>query len=136
MESIDCMIDACWEADIIITTVPFENTAESTEKLQRVACQKTVIVVVNDFSSPGNNHEEILMAANLQQLLPYSKIIVALYNRENVGSGLITLQNSTAARDNDALDSAAELLDAAGFSMDKVLHFSCKILQYFFGIAE
>jgi predicted dinucleotide-binding enzyme len=120
MESIDCMINACWEADIIITTVPFENSAESNEKLQRVACQKTVIVVVSDSCTPGNQHNEILMAAGVQQLLPYSKIIVALYNADKENNGLITLQNGVASRHKEALESAADILELAGFSIKKV----------------
>jgi predicted dinucleotide-binding enzyme len=118
MESIDCMINACWESDIIITTVPFENSAESNEKLQRVACQKTVIVVVND---PGNsnNGNEVLLAAEVQHLLPYSKIIVAIFNDDQEKNGLITLQNGIATSDRESMESAAEVLELAGFSIKK-----------------
>lgn len=120
IESIDCMVNACWEADIIITSVPVENVAESNLKLQRVACQKTVIVVINDPGGIPGDQQILLLAASVQQLLPYSKIIVAITNRtnrDNNNNGLIVLQNATANRDREALESAAELLRLAGFSI-------------------
>jgi predicted dinucleotide-binding enzyme len=119
MESIDCMINACWEADIIITTVPFENPAESIEKLQRVACQKTVVVVVSDPCATNNEYNDILLAAEVQHLLPYSKIIVAIFNEDKEKNGIITLQNGVATNDHEAMEAAAEVLGLAGFSIKK-----------------
>src|SRR6478672_12798464 len=47
VEAINCPVDACWEADIIIAAVPYGAEKEVAEKIRDVANQKIVISIAN-----------------------------------------------------------------------------------------
>ena len=47
VESVNCNVDASWEADIIIVAVPYEAEKEVAEKIRHVANQKIVISIAN-----------------------------------------------------------------------------------------
>lgn len=65
IESIDCVKDGCWEADVIILAVPLCDEKEAAERMREVATQKIVVLV-------SDNEEELKM---LQQILPHSKLV-------------------------------------------------------------
>ena len=65
IETLDCIKDGCWEADIIILAVPQEKILEIATKFKEVATQKIVI----EMWSNENNSKE------LKKILPYSKLV-------------------------------------------------------------
>lgn len=65
IDSIDCVKDGCWEADIIILTLPFYEEKKAAEMIKEVATQKIVVSISDD-----ENINE-----TLQQLLPYSRLV-------------------------------------------------------------
>lgn len=81
VEAIDCSVNACWEADIIIMAVPYHEEKEIAEKIRAVANQKIVISFSNPYSE---SFEDLNTAINtiaykeLQRLLPNSKLIKAV----------------------------------------------------------
>lgn len=76
IEIVDCAKEGCWEADIIILAIPFRELKEIAEKINEVVTQKTVVIISDEKESPFSFNK----AQKLQQLLPYSKIVAALYN--------------------------------------------------------
>jgi len=67
IDSIECVKDGCWEADIIILAVPssVEKQVQVAEMMKEVATQKMVVTI----SGLENSEEE------LKKILPYSKVI-------------------------------------------------------------
>ena len=65
IDSIDCVKDGCWEADIIILTLPFHEEKIVAEMMKEVATQKIVVSISDDENINGT----------LQQLLPYSRLV-------------------------------------------------------------
>lgn len=80
IESLDCTVNASWEADIIIVAVPFQAEKEVAEKIKQVANQKIVVSISNPLNetysglltAPGTSAAE-----ELQRLLPNSKVVKA-----------------------------------------------------------
>lgn len=78
--TLDCSVNASWEADIIILAVPYEAEKELAEKIRQVANQKIVVSIANPLNStydglltaPGTSAAE-----ELQKLLPNSKVVKA-----------------------------------------------------------
>jgi 8-hydroxy-5-deazaflavin:NADPH oxidoreductase len=60
IDTISCVKEGCWEADIIILAVPGCEEKQAAEMMKEVATQKIVVV---------------LSEAGVEQLLPYSKIV-------------------------------------------------------------
>jgi len=61
IESIECVKDGCWEADIIVLAVAASEEKMVAEMMKEVATQKIVVVLSN---------------AGVEQILPYSKIVM------------------------------------------------------------
>lgn len=80
VESVDCAVDAGWEADIIIAAVPYQAEKVVAEKIRQVANQKIVVSISNPLN---NTYDGLLTAADtsaaeeLQNLLPNSKVVKA-----------------------------------------------------------
>ncbi len=68
IDSIECVKDGCWEADIIILAVPFHEQEKVAEMMKEVATQKIVVTISNEKS------EKI----DLQHLLPHSRLVKVL----------------------------------------------------------
>ena len=66
LEMIDCMKDGCWEADIIILDIPYDEETEVAALIKEVSTQKIVV----SFSENENSE--------LQNLLKYSKVVTAI----------------------------------------------------------
>jgi short-subunit dehydrogenase len=60
IDTIECVKDGCWEADIIILAVPGCEEKHAAEIMKEVATQKIVVVLSN---------------AGVEQVLPYSKVV-------------------------------------------------------------
>lgn len=106
VDVIDCSFDGCWEADIIITTIPFTEEIEVADKIREVANQKIVI----SFSNALNKGCD-----ELQMRLTNSKVVCVV--NKNVDAGISNFARNVAITGNDeeALQIAAELLGTAGF---------------------
>jgi hypothetical protein len=76
IETVDCAKEGCWEADIIILAIPFRELKEIAEKINEVVTQKTVVIISDEKESSFSFNK----AQELQQLLPYSKIVTAIHN--------------------------------------------------------
>jgi len=61
IDTIECVKEGCWEADIIILAVPGCEEKYAAEMMKEVATQKIVVVLSN---------------AGVEQILPYSKIVM------------------------------------------------------------
>lgn len=61
----ECVKDGCWEADIIILAVPYNEEKKVAEIMKEVATQKIVVSVSNEENGCGE----------LQKILPYSKLV-------------------------------------------------------------
>jgi predicted dinucleotide-binding enzyme len=107
IDFIECVKDGCWEADIIILSVPFSEEKEVAEMIKEVATQKIVVSISNEKSP----HKE------LQQILPYSRLInvsLAVHSKE-----ILILGN-----DEEAEEEIADIFESAGYIVTKAHHFS------------
>ncbi len=72
--------EASWEADIVILAVPFEAQPEIALKIKDVVTGKIVISMIDAENKAKENLVTVptgTVAGELQQLLPYSKIVKA-----------------------------------------------------------
>lgn len=76
VEIVDCAKEGCWEADIIILALPYHKLKKVIEKINEVVTQKIVVIISDEKESSFSFNK----TQELQQLLPYSKIVTALYN--------------------------------------------------------
>lgn len=65
IDTIECVKDGCWEADIIILAVSYNKTEEVAKLMKEVATQKIVVIVSDEEG----------MKACLKKNLPYSKLV-------------------------------------------------------------
>ena len=80
VEAAECPRDASWEADIIITNVPYNSEKEVAEKIREVSNQKIVISIANPLNDNFNGlvtSPDTTTAEELQKLLPHSKVVKA-----------------------------------------------------------
>ena len=75
IESLECVKDGCWEADIIIIAVEAAEEKRVAELMKEVATQKIVVVI-------SQNENE---CKELEKTLPYSKVVKAYINAETNG---------------------------------------------------
>ena len=75
IESLECVKDGCWEADIIIIAVEAAEEKRVAELMKEVATQKIVVVVTQ------NENE----CKEMEKTLPYSKVVKAYINAETNG---------------------------------------------------
>ncbi|MGZ5134988.1 MAG: NADPH-dependent F420 reductase [Flavitalea sp.] len=122
IDCLNCLVDASWEADIIISTLPCGGEKQIAERIREVTTQKIVIIC----SSPGNNNSShciswrISIAEELQKLLPHSKIVktfnstlAANFEKEIAEGNEIDFFIS--GNDSEAVDIAREIISNAGF---------------------
>jgi NADPH-dependent F420 reductase len=124
VNSMSCSFDASWEADIIIPAVKYEVEKEVADRIIDVSTQKIIISISNPLNetfdglttSPGTSAAE-----ELQNLLPYSKVIKAF---NTIFSGdfaqpVIDGKKAdafVAGDDEEAVQIVSELVSTAGFN--------------------
>lgn len=113
VEPITCSTDACWEADIIILSIAADGYADIAEKIRPVANQKVVITMA-DAGAQGADP-----VALLQNLLPHAKVVSAFTSitatqLQTTFAGGPKPNVQVTGTDSDALQTAAELVQAAG----------------------
>jgi 8-hydroxy-5-deazaflavin:NADPH oxidoreductase len=120
---ITCSYTASWEADIIISAIPYPAEKEVADRIKEVANQKIVISIANPLNDtfdglvtpPGSSAAE-----ELQKLLPHSKVIKA-FNTIFAADFPKTVPAAThtgsfiAGNDPEALEIVSELVNTAGF---------------------
>jgi 8-hydroxy-5-deazaflavin:NADPH oxidoreductase len=109
IDSIECVKDGCWEADIIILAVPSHEEKIVAEMMKEVATQK---IVVSISCEESQNVE-------LRHLLPYSKLVKV--------SGTLQLNNiSIEGDDNEANEEIVNIFHSAGYHAVIANQFSSK----------
>jgi NADPH-dependent F420 reductase len=124
IDCVSCPMDASWEADIIIPAVPYSAEKELAERIKDVATQKIVLSISNPLNagfdglmtSPGTSAAE-----ELQRLLPDSKIVKAfntVFANDFAAAKINGIQPDVliAGNDEEALETATELVSVAGFN--------------------
>ena len=124
VEDVACSVEASWEADIIVSAVPYEAEKEMAEKIREMANQKIVISIANPLNSSYNGMvtaPDSSAAEELQKLLPHSKVIKAFNTTfaADFSSPVIDgkiVDAFIAGNDEDALANVSELVSTAGFN--------------------
>lgn len=123
VESLDCLLNASWEADIIILAVPYSAEKEIVSKIKEVANQKIVISIAN----PMNETFDALVtpadssaAEELQKLLPNSKVVKAFNTTFAADFTTPVIDGKqvdafVAGNDDEAVQTVTELVKTAGF---------------------
>ena len=124
VESIECSVNATWEADIIIPAVPYSAEKEVAQKIREVANQKIVISIANPLNETYDGlvtASDTSAAEELQKLLPGSKVIKAFNTTFAADFATPEIDGKQAdafiaGNDEDALQVVWELVTAAGFN--------------------
>ena len=122
IECLQCLIDASWEADIIVLALPWGVERKIAERIREVATQKIVIIC-----SCQENHEQnnlitprISTAEEVQRMLPHSKIVKTFNNTlaadisRCIAAGE-DIDSFIAGNDPDAVQTVREIISNAGF---------------------
>ena len=124
VEGITCSYTAGWEADIIISALPYPAEKELAEKIKEVANQKIVISIANPLNDTYDGlvtAPDTSAAEQLQNLLPHSKVIKA-FNTTFAGDFSQPVIDGKqvdafiAGNDVEALETVSELVKTAGFN--------------------
>ena len=124
VESVNCNVDASWEADIIIVAVPYEAEKEVAEKIRQVANQKIVISIANPLNQSYDGlltAPDTSAAEELQKRLPNSKVVKAFNTTfaADFASPEIAGKQVDAfvvGNDEDSVKTVAELVRTVGFN--------------------
>ncbi|NEM98405.1 NADPH-dependent F420 reductase [Pontibacter burrus] len=123
-EAVDCSVDASWEADIIISAVPYAAEKEVAEKIREVANQKIVISIANPLNETYDGlviAPDTSAAEELQKLLPNAKVIKAFNTTFAADFATPVIDGKQAGafiagNDPEALETVSELVSTAGFN--------------------
>lgn len=124
VESLDCTVNASWEADIIIVAVPYQAEKEVAAKIKQVANQKIVISIANPLNETYNGlltAPDTSAAEELQKLLPNSKVVKAFNTTfaADFATPVIAGKQVDAfvvGNDDESVNIVAELVKVAGFN--------------------
>lgn len=124
VESIECPVNASWEADIIILAIPYGAEKEIAARIRDVANQKIVISIANPLNETYNKlvtSPDTSAAEELQKLLPNSKVIKAFNTifAADFANPVIDgkqVDSFIAGNDAEALETVSELVKTAGFN--------------------
>ena len=123
-ETIDCSYTAGWEADIIISALPYAAEKEMADKIREVANQKIVISIANPLNETYDGlvtEPDTSAAEQLQKLLPYSKVVKAFNTTFAADFSQPVIDGKQvdafiAGNDTEAMDTVSELVKTAGFN--------------------
>lgn len=123
IEMADDIMEACWEADIILLAVPYPAEKEVAEKIKTVINQKIIISICNPIN---DNYDALLTscvsaAEELQKRLPNAKVVKAFntvlaghFNEREINDQKIDA--FIAGNDEDALETVYDMVKATGFN--------------------
>jgi len=122
---LSCMVDAGWEADIIISALPYGFENQVAEKIRDVATQKIVISITNSFNNSLKSIESVVNngAEELQKLLPLSKVLKAFNNTMGIDfAPALAFGNEQATflgnNDKEAVETLRKIISTIGFDPD------------------
>lgn len=76
IDCLHCVVDASWEADLIISAVPTGSERELAEKIREVCTQKILLIVsAKQEGLGGEPSRDKSSVEEIQQLLPDSKVV-------------------------------------------------------------
>ncbi|RYZ24640.1 MAG: NADP oxidoreductase, partial [Chitinophagaceae bacterium] len=124
IESLNCSVEAGWEADIIIMAVPYAAEKEVVAKIKDVANQKIVISIANPLNE---TYDGLVTAADtsaaeeLQKQLRNSKVVKAFNTTFAADFARPVIDGKTvdafvAGDDKEAVDAVVELVQTVGFN--------------------
>lgn len=124
VESLDCTVNASWEADIIIVAVPYQAEKAVAEKIKQVANQKIVVSISNPLNDSYNGlltASDTSAAEELQKLLPNSKVVKAFNTTfaADFSTPVIAGKQVDAfvvGNDTEAVEIVSDLVKTAGFN--------------------
>jgi hypothetical protein len=124
VEAMDCSVNAGWEADIIISAVPFHAEKELAERIKEVANQKIVISIANPLNETYNGlvtAPDTSAAEELQKWLPHSKVVKAFNTSFAADFSTPVIDGKIAdaliaGNDAEAVQNVAELVNTVGFN--------------------
>jgi NADPH-dependent F420 reductase len=124
IEAIDFSKDATWQADIIISAVPFQAEKEVAAMIKEVANQKIVISIANPLNDAYDGlvtAPDTSAAEELQKLLPNAKVVKAF--NTTFAADFTTpvidgkqVDSFLAGNDDEAVETVSELVRTAGFN--------------------
>lgn len=124
LEIAECSVNAVWEADIIISVLPYAEAITMAEKIRDVVNQK-IVICMEDAGDDRNGAEaewtSISRAEQLQALLPHSKL-VKLFNTgfinhfSNISKNGKPVEILLTGNETDALQHVQELVKSAGLN--------------------
>ena len=124
IEELTCSTQASWEADIIISAVPYEAEREMAGKIREMANQKIVISIANPLNSTYDGlvtTSNTSAAEELQKLLPNSKVVKAFNTTFAADFDTPTIDGKQvdafiAGNNQEALETVSELVITSGFN--------------------
>ena len=125
VETIQCAVNASWEADIILSSIGRTGEKEMAASIKEVACQKLLISVAEaPVSTPDTdlNFSAISKAAEeLLRLLPNSKVVKVVDANSATDRAQTEIKDNrrnaiVVGEDDEAVNTVSELLSSAGFN--------------------
>jgi 8-hydroxy-5-deazaflavin:NADPH oxidoreductase len=124
IDTISCATEASWEADIIITAVPYSAQKDVAEKIKDVVTGKIVINLINPFNESYDalvTDPGISAAEEMQALLPHAKVVKAFNTVFAADFYQPTIAGSVAdcfvaADDISVAETVADVVKASGFN--------------------
>lgn len=121
IELLSCLVDASWEADIIISAVASGAEPEIAEKIREVAIQKVVMIITDSESrAEVRNTTGNSAAEEFQRLLPHSKVVKTFNSlaaadfARAVADGK-SIDSFIAGNDKEAVKTVTEIITTAGY---------------------
>jgi predicted dinucleotide-binding enzyme len=119
MDIVACSKEACWEADVVIMAVPYGTEPDIAAYIGPVTTGKVVISLANTSKGTGDSRQSSA-AEELQQLLPYAKIVKAFNTIpaarfEKPATATQRIRCFIAGDDDEAVHTVQEVVTACGF---------------------
>jgi NADPH-dependent F420 reductase len=124
VETLDCLHEASWEADIIIPAVWYQSQAGVAAKIKDVVTGKIVVSIANPLNDTYDGlltDPSTSAAEELATLLPNAKIVKAFnttfaadFNAPRIGG--IPADSFVAGDDEESVAAISELVKDAGFN--------------------
>ena len=105
IEQVSCEKEGCWEADMVILAVARNSIPGIAGKVKEVITQKLVLCISED---QNGNYFPFSEAQELQQLLPFSKVVAAFNNGQSAEMLL-------AGDDKESVRQVALIVESAGY---------------------
>lgn len=124
IETVNCVTEASWEADFIITAIPYAAQKEVAEKIKDVVTGKIVINIVNPFNETYDalvTNSSTSAAEEMQVILSHTKVVKAFNTVFAADFYQPTIAGSVAdcfiaADDTSSAETVAEIVKSIGFN--------------------